>query len=229
MVTVRVEDRDSDLRVVLFDRPTKRNAIDMSVVTGLRDAIVSAPGVAIVVGSTEPTAFSSGADLSLADAERAAVSDALYELYATMRTTPKVIIAAASGYAIGGGAQILIASDLRFAGPDLRIRFVGPGHGLAVGAWGLPSLVGRGRAMDLCLSMRMVTAQEALSMGLVDRIEKDPMAGAEAYAQSLMDLDPGAVMAVKRIVGASIPAESLELEQESNASWTGSMPEGRED
>ncbi|MGH8913413.1 MAG: enoyl-CoA hydratase/isomerase family protein, partial [Acidimicrobiia bacterium] len=109
-MSVRVEDRDRGLRLILLDRPTKLNAIDMSVVTGITGAIETADGAAVVLGSTSPASFSSGADLGLPDAERAAVSEALYRLYAAMRSAPQVIIAAASGHAVGGGAQLLVAS-----------------------------------------------------------------------------------------------------------------------
>ena len=73
--------------------------------------------------------------------------------------------------------------------PDRPIRFAGPGHGLAVGAWGLGSLVGRGRAIDLCLSMREVSADEAAAIGLVDRVADDPDAAALELATQVTRLD----------------------------------------
>ncbi|MGH8872671.1 MAG: enoyl-CoA hydratase/isomerase family protein [Acidimicrobiia bacterium] len=222
-MSVHVEDRDG-VRVVLLDRPSKRNALDIYMVEGIREAIGSAPGIAVVVGSTDPRSFSAGADLDLADTDRAAMSDSLYDLYLFMRATPKVLIAAASGHAVGGGAQLLIACDLRLAGPDTAIRFVGPGHGLAVGAWGLPSLIGRGRAMDLCLSMRTVGADEALAMGLVDRVVDEPLDRAIEYGAQVSDLDPGAVAMVKRIIAVSDIGEALRLERAENSAWDGAIP-----
>ena len=73
-----------------------------------------------------------------------------------MLASPVIIIASIHGAAVGAGAQLAVASDLRIGSPPARFRFAGPGHGLAVGAWGLPSLVGRGRAAEICLSMRWV-------------------------------------------------------------------------
>jgi len=220
-VTVRIEDREPGIRMLLLDRPASRNAIDMSVVRGLHEGLASAAGGVVILSSTAPASFSSGADLGLSDDERKAVSDGLYDLYMLMRSTPRPIIAAASGHAVGGGAQLLIASDLRIAGPDLAIRFMGPGHGLAVGAWGLPSLVGRGRAIDLCLSMRPVGAEEALSIGLVDRVAADPLDEATAYARHILSLDSEAVAAVKRISDVPDPNRALSLEMEHNAGWDG--------
>lgn len=209
------------MRVILLDRPNKRNALDLGMVSTVSDAVGAAPGRAIVLGSTDPGVFCSGADLGLVDEDRARVSDALYGLYLAMRSAPQIVVAAASGHAVGGGAQLLIASDIRIAGHDLTIRLVGPGHGLAVGAWGLPSLVGRGRAMDLCLSMRPVGSEEALSMGLVDRVTLDPLAAAVEYADRLMELDPLAVARVKRVVGTSDPGQALRQERSENAGWDG--------
>src|SRR4029450_12728200 len=88
-----------------------------------------------------------------------------------------------------------------------RIRFAGAGHGLAVGAWGLGSLVGRGRAMDLCLSMREGSADEATAIGLVDRVADDPDAVALRLATQVTRLDRAAVARVKRLVRPGGPGQ----------------------
>ena len=222
-MTVRVEDHDHGVRVALLDRPAKRNAIDTSVVEGIREALNTAPGNMMVLGSTDRSAFSSGVDLGLGERDRAEVSDHLYSLYQAMRATPIVLLAAASGHAVGGGAQLLIACDIRIVDASASIRFMGPGHGLAVGAWGLPSLVGRGRAMDLCLSMRPVDATEALQIGLVDRVVEEPLETAITYATAISHLDQGAVAAVKKVVAASDRGDGLRLERDYNARWDGSV------
>ena len=221
---VRLEDHPAGHRTLLLDRPMVRNAIDKATVVALTEGIVSAPGPVVVVGSTDSVAFSSGVDVSLEDSERAAVSERLYALYQEMRATSKIIIAAASGHAVGGGAQLLIASDLRIGSPGLVVRFMGPGHGLAVGAWGLPSLVGRGRAMDLCLSMRPVAADEALAIGLIDRLVADPIGEAHAYAEMVCTLDLGAVETIKRVVQTTSVDEAMAAERSHNSRWSGSIP-----
>jgi enoyl-CoA hydratase/carnithine racemase len=223
-VPVRVEDHDHGVRVVLLDRPEKRNAIDREMVGAIQEALETTRGAVMVLGSTHSSAFSSGADLDLLPDERAEVSERLYALYEAMQGSSVVLIAAASGHAVGGGAQLLIACDLRVVAPDTTIRFMGPGHGLAVGAWGLPSLVGRGRAMDLCLSMRPVDSEEALQIGLVDRVVENPLREANDYAYRIAQLDRDALATIKMVIGTADRAESLRIERDHNAGWDGSIP-----
>lgn len=224
MSGIKYEDDPRGFRLILLDRPKTRNALNEEVVAGINKGLMEGPGPVVVLGSTDPKAFSSGADLRLPDAERAVVSDSLYGLYQEMRQSPRIIVAAASGPAVGGGAQLLIASDIRIMSPDSTIRFLGPGHGLAVGAWGLPSLVGRGRAVDLCLSTRTVDAGEALAMGLADRILDNPLEAATEYAALVASLKPSVVAAVKRIVSIASVDEALAAERRHNSGWNGEVP-----
>ena len=208
-----------------FDRPERRNALDRPVLEALLDAFAAPDEPVVLLGSTTREAFCAGADLRLADDERAAVSDLLYELYGRMTACDAIVVAALDGPAVGGGAQLAIAADLRVASPGARIQVAGPGHGLAVAAWALPSLVGRGRAMDLCLTMRPVGAEEALRIGLVDRLADDAAAAGLALATELAALDAAAAARVKRVAWASARAlDALEDERAGNrAAWSGSM------
>ena len=226
MPEVLVECHDDGVVEVLLNRSEKRNALNTEVVKQLASAFEREGARAFVFAGAEPgTAFSGGADLKISDAERVDVSDALYRLYGQMLATKAPIIAVVEGPAVGGGAQLALASDLRFGGPGAVFRFVGPGHGLAVGAWGLPSLVGRGRALELCMTMRTVAAEEALVLGLLDRLEEDPRAPALELAQSIARLDPGAVARLKAItVTATSLRDALEEERSGNyATWTGAV------
>jgi enoyl-CoA hydratase len=210
---------------LLLDRPARRNALDGPLVEALHEAVGGLDARAVVLGSSDPAVFSAGADLDLDDADRARVSERLYALYAEMLAAGPPLVAAVEGPAVGGGAQLAVACDLRVAGPGARLRFPGPGHGLAVGAWALPSLVGRGRAMDLCLSMRWVGAEEALRIGLVDRLADDAQTAALDLAEQIAGLDAAAVRRVKRVVGAAARhAFALADEDEGNrAAWSGSV------
>lgn len=86
-------------------------------------------------------------------------------------------------------------------------------------------MVGRGRAMDLCLTMRSVGAEEAMAIGLVDRVEEDPEAMAVELASDFTGLNRGAVGRVKRVVTeASGYLDALREERSGNrAAWTGSV------
>src|SRR4051812_32593052 len=164
---------------VLLDRAHRHNALDTGTVDALDEAFTAAGASdarAVVLGSTRAGMFCSGADLRIADDERAAGSDRLYELYATMIGLPLPIVAAVDGAAVGGGVQLVLAADVRFGSPRAALRLAGPGHGLAVGLWGLPSAVGRGAAMHLALSGRSLNAEEAHRLGLLEDIDDDPLA-----------------------------------------------------
>jgi enoyl-CoA hydratase len=224
-VSLRVDRCTPGVLVLRLDRPAQRNAVDRELIDALLAAFGSVSERAVVLGSTSPAGFCAGADRTLGKAERAEVSDRLYELYGRMVRLEQPIVVAVAGHAVGGGAQLALAGDLRVGSPTTQIRFAGPGHGLAVGAWGLPSLVGRGRALDLCLTMRPVGASEALAIGLLDRVAPDADAAAIEMAAALAQLEPAAVGRVKAIVrhGAGLLG-TLEQERAGNAAaWSGSM------
>lgn len=210
---------------LLLNRPEQRNAIDTATVRALASQLKQVTDGVVILGSSSPLAFCSGADLSVDDGERAAISNSLYALYAQMLATPVIIIASVHGAAVGAGAQLAVASDLRIGSPAARFRFAGPGHGLAVGAWGLPSLVGRGRAADLCLSMRWVAADEAKAIGLLERVVEDSDAEALRTADEILRLDAGAVQRLKRLfTGLGDLSHLVQDEGDGNhRAWGGSI------
>ena len=177
-----------------LNRPERANALDAALVEALHDAFADLDARAVVLASSAPRMFCAGADLGLADEERMRVSDRLYALYERMLTADRC-----RSWPRSTGPPSAVARSSRSRAtcasraPRRALRFVGPGHGLAVGAWALPSLVGRGRAMELCLSMRWVDAQEALAIGLVDRRADDADAEALALAGQIAGLDAAAV------------------------------------
>jgi enoyl-CoA hydratase/carnithine racemase len=136
-----------------------------------------------------------------------------------MISRPGPVIAVVTGPAVGGGAQLAAASDLRIASPAARLRFTGPpGLDLAVGAWLLPDLVGRGAAMDLVLTGRWVEAAEARALGLVSRIEDDPDLAAGQVAAELAARGGGA--GVKAVLTAGGLLDRLHAERlVTRAAW----------
>lgn len=223
-----VVDRPADGVVrARLNRPAVRNALDVDTVAALA-GVVADPGAAVVVlGSTTAGVFCSGADRKVADAERRRISDDLYDLYGRMLASPSVVVAAVDGPAVGGGAQLLLASDVVLGSPGARVRFAGVGHGLAVGSWRLPRVVGRVRAMELCLSMRDVEGTEAAAIGLFSRLVEDPDAEALALARHVAALDPDTVARLKAVTSVADPAvEALGRERTLNADrWDGSVGE----
>jgi len=226
-----VEHRPAGYRWLRLDRPERRNALDVTLMTAVRDALAAEPEMPVLLGSTDPQVFCAGADLTVTDAERAAISDLVYDCCEVMITRPGPVIAVITGAAVGGGAQLAAASDLRIAGWGARLRWIGPpGADLAVGAWLLPGLAGRGAALDLVLTGRWVDAGESLALGLVTRVEDDPERAAEELAASLASRGAGA--GVKAVMAAGGLLDRLRAEREVNrAAWarvTGASPARRE-
>jgi len=216
---LRVEHSPAGYRRLLLSRPERRNALDVGLARALRDALRQDEAVPVVLGSTDPRVFCAGADLTIPDADRATVSDLLYTCYEIMITRPGPVIAVVTGPAVGGGAQLAAAADLRIAGPAARLRWTGPpGRGLAVGAWVLTDLVGRGTAMELALTGRWVEAGEALAMGLVNRVEDDPGAAAAALAAELAARGPGIAAKVKSVTAVGGLLDRLHAERQANRS-----------
>lgn len=195
-----------------IDRPAKLNAIDAEVLDAL-DAAISAVeadpqvGAVVLTGGGEK-AFVAGADiaamasLTALDAERFAergqrVLDRLSRL-------PVPVIAAVNGVALGGGCELAMACDLVFAGP--RARFGQPEVKLGVipgfgGTQRLVRRVGWSAALDLCLTGRQITAEEALRMGLCSRlVEGDVAEAATATAVEMLGLGPVALRLCKRAI-----------------------------
>lgn len=206
---------------VRLDRPTVRNAIDHEVLDGLESALDAEPTVLVIASTSD--VFSAGADLGLADEDRARLSDRLYGLYRRMRTTATVVVGCANGAAVGGGAQLLIACDIRVVGPGFWCRFVGPGHGLVVGAWALPSLVGRGRALAWAFEQSRIDADKALAAGLVDLLDPDPQARTRSLVAAIAAFDPDVVGRWKQVAEVTEDLAALDVERQGNDGWSGTV------
>lgn len=213
-----VETSPAGYRWLRLSRPERRNALDVSLLRAVTDALTFEPEVPVVLGSADPRVFCAGADLTISDAERAAVSDLVYDCCETIVTRPGPVIAVLTGPAVGGGAQLAAASDMRIAGPAARLRFIGPrvppGLNLTVGAWLLPDLVGRAAAMDLVLTGRWVEAAEALALGLVNRVCDDPELVAGQIAAELAGRGAG----VKAVMAAGGLLDRMRAERSANRS-----------
>jgi enoyl-CoA hydratase len=212
-----VEHDPAGYRWLRLARPQRRNALDVSLTAAIRDALAAEPSVPVLLSSADPSVFCAGADLTISDAERALVSDLIYDCCHTIITRPGPVIAVLSGAAVGGGAQLAAASDLRIASPAARLRWTGPpGLNLTVGAWVLPDLIGRGPAMDLVLTGRWLEAPEALALGLLNRVSPEPDVLAREIAADLARR--GVAAGTKPVMAAGGLLDRLQAERAANRS-----------
>lgn len=204
---LRVE-HAGDRTVVMLDRPEVRNAIDQATVDALHAVCADLerePRTLILLGAGG--VFASGADIAelrdrrAADARRA-INQAVF---LRVRALPMPVIAALDGYALGGGAELAYAADLRIATPALKIGNPETGLGIlaAAGAtWRLPAIVGEARAAEMLLTGRILDADEALSWGLVSALHPGDglLAAAHALADHIARNDPLATRYTKQVL-----------------------------
>jgi enoyl-CoA hydratase/carnithine racemase len=209
-------DVTNGIATVTLDRPEKLNALLLETYSGLRDffgGLARERRIHAVVLTGAGRGFCSGGDLrELSDAKTAArrrLATLQNGLAGNLRKAPQIVIAAVNGPAVGGGAALALACDLRFASPGASFRFSFPG--LAAADMGvsrlLPRTVGLGRASDWLLTGREVGAAEAEACGLVTRVLPEQILVAEARATALrIALGPReALAATKRLLDREAP------------------------
>ncbi|HEU5425647.1 MAG TPA: enoyl-CoA hydratase-related protein [Actinocrinis sp.] len=189
---VRIEVAPETPRVatIRIDRP-KLNPLDSHVQAELRQAaeqVAADPDLRAVVLYGGPIAFAAGADIkemaALSYTDMVQRSGALQDSFTAIARIPKPVIAAVTGFALGGGCELALCADLRVAAADARFGQPEIKLGLIPGAGGtqrLARLVGPARAKDLVFTGRMVGAEEALRIGLADRV----VAPEEVYPTAL--------------------------------------------
>jgi enoyl-CoA hydratase/carnithine racemase len=175
--SVRLERRADGVAVMRIDRPPL-NALSAAVLDELTSAardLADDPEVKTVVVFGGPKAFAAGADISEFGGpdEARAVGAKFRDAYDAIGEIPRPVIAAINGVALGGGLELALACDLRVAAENARVGQPEILLGIIPGAGAtqrLPRLVGPARAKDLIWSGRQVKADEALAIGLVDRV-----------------------------------------------------------
>jgi len=213
--------RDGAVAVVTIDREEALNALDVATLTELRDRLREVGGDAtvraVVLTGAGEKAFAAGADIkymSGLDAEQAKAWGALgHETTAALETMPKPAIAAINGFALGGGCELALACDLRYASgraklgqPEINLAIV-PGWG---GTQRLTRVCGIGVAKDLIYTGRTVGAEEALRVGLINEIADPVLERALEVAHSLAAKSAGALALAKRLV--NMAPDALEAE-----------------
>ncbi len=197
---------------LLFDRPPV-NAFDWVMVRQVAEGLdtLAADGDVrvVVLGSANPRYFSAGADLeTFAGIDEAGMADwceLVHGLVHRFRGSAKPMLAAIAGVAVGGGLEMTLHCDVRFAArtarlgqPEVNINFIPP-----VGATqALVRLIGRPAALRLLYGGELVTADAALALGLVDELTDpdDLRATVQAYGELLAAKPPEALAAIRRTI-----------------------------
>lgn len=214
MVDLEVDD---GLAVITIDRPHARNAIAPETMGQLESALDRAEGAqALVIRGGGDRAFVSGGDLKelaklRTEDEAAAMARRMRGVCDRIADFPAPVIAVLNGHALGGGAEVAVAADIRIAADDIRIGFnqvtlaIMPAWG---GAERLAALVGRGRALLLAGSGTVLSAAEAERVGLVDQVisRESFEDGWRTLARSLAN---NASTDIKRVIGGASPEEAI--------------------
>ncbi|HZU48499.1 MAG TPA: enoyl-CoA hydratase/isomerase family protein [Mycobacterium sp.] len=205
------------LAVLTIDRPHARNAIALETMEQLEKALDAAEGAsALVITGAGDRAFVSGGDLKelssiRTEADAAAMARRMRTICDRLASFPAPVIAALNGHALGGGAEVAVAADIRIAADDIKIGFNQVALEI-MPAWGgverLAALVGKSKALLLAGTGTVMDAAEAERIGLVDvvlpRSSFDD--GWRSLARSLANL-PAAE--IKRVISGVSPDEAI--------------------
>lgn len=218
---------DEGILLIRLNRPEKLNALNDEVLSTLSNVLTIARETKTVKGvllTGNGKAFCAGADISrLAECNAQTGYQFAEEGQAVFRqleTLGKPSIAAINGFAFGGGCELAMAATIRIAAetaqfgqPEVKLGLI-PGYG---GTQRLARLVGKGRALDLCLTGRFIDANTALQWGLITEIVSGEtlLIRAKAYLKTIMDMAPLAVSSTMTVIdqGFDLPLpDALHLE-----------------
>ena len=224
--TIAVERPREGIALATLNRPEKLNAIDRTMFAELYELCAQLEDdadvrVAVLTGAGR--GFCSGADLgAIAELPGAGTPEFMRfqergaRAIAAFRTLTKPVVAAVNGPAAGGGLALALASDVRIAAPEARfnVAFVRLGlSGADVGvSWLLPRVVGLGHASELMLTGRLIDADEALRIGLVNRVvpAEDLLDAAYAVADEIARNSPFGIRLTKQALQLNVDAPSIE-------------------
>jgi enoyl-CoA hydratase len=218
---ILVETRDR-VGMVRLNRPSRLNALNDALAVELGAALAAFdddPGIGAIVITGNDRAFAAGADIGAMaewDYRKVYVDDYITKDWEAVRKTRKPVVAAVAGYALGGGCELammcdfIVAADTaKFGQPEITIGTI-PGMG---GTQRLPRAVGKAKAMDWCLTGRMIDAAEAERAGLVARV---------VPADKLED---EALAVAAKIASYSLPVV-LKIKEAINRAYESSLAEG---
>jgi len=222
--------RIDELALITFDRPEVLNALNFESLRDLRAAIDQVAGGdarALLVTAAGSRAFCAGADVKeLMDRSLAATRQGAalgQAIFAKLDVLPIPSIALINGYAFGGGLELALACTFRIALPGARLglpeikRGLTPGYG---GTQRLPRLIGEARALEMILTGRTVMAEEALRIGLVNRVvDRDMLGAGVSFAREMTCFSLPALGFARDAVRRGLPTslrEGLAIEADLN-------------
>jgi enoyl-CoA hydratase len=220
------EQYEPQIALIKLNRPKELNALNLQLMQELRDGLQqldknAAVKVIIITGNEQ--AFAAGADIKQM-ADKNAIDMLMIDQFSTwdqIRKTKKPIIAAVSGFALGGGCELAMTCDMiiasetaKFGQPEIKIGVM-PGAG---GTQRLTKAIGKAKAMELVLTGRFITAAEALSYRLINKVVPVEMYLHEALtlAKEIAQMSPIAIQLAKEAVNRSFEThldEGLQFER----------------
>lgn len=214
----RVEVHDNGIAEVSLTRPKKLNALDPAMfeqLTAIGESLSTRRDVRVVILRGEGRAFCAGLDFesfmslqkggskNMFERAESAVANHAQQVAWVWKQLPMPVIAVVHGATLGGGLQIALAADLRYAAPDLQMSVMEIRWGLVPdmsGTQTLRDLVRLDVAKELTFSGRLVHAPEAAALGLVTRVSDEPLDDALDLARRIAARSPDAIRGAKRLL-----------------------------
>jgi enoyl-CoA hydratase len=211
------EQKEPHIALIELYRPKELNALNPKLMEELRDTLLQLDKneqVRVIILTGNDQAFAAGADIKQM-ADKTAIDMLVLDQFSTwdqIRKTKKPIIAAVSGFALGGGCELAMTCDMiiasetaKFGQPEIKIGTI-PGAG---GTQRLTKAVGKAKAMELILSGRFISAEEAHFYGLVNKVVPIEMYLFEAIqlAKEIAALSPIAVQLAKEAINRSFETQ----------------------
>ncbi|RAV99104.1 enoyl-CoA hydratase-related protein [Pseudochryseolinea flava] len=220
------EQHEPHVALIQLNRPKELNALNLQLMLELRDALAQLdrnPAVKVIIITGNAQAFAAGADIKQMS-DKSAIDMLTIDQFTTwdqIRKTKKPIIAAVSGFALGGGCELAMTCDMiiasetaKFGQPEIKIGVM-PGAG---GTQRLTKAIGKAKAMELVLTGRFISADEALSYKLINKVVPVEMYLFEAFtlAKEIAQMSPIAIQLAKEAVNRSFEThldEGLQFER----------------
>ncbi|OAQ39256.1 enoyl-CoA hydratase [Pedobacter psychrophilus] len=231
------------IQIITISREAKLNALNRETLRELnlaiKDVINDKNIRGIIITGAGEKAFVAGADISEFSSFNSAEGKELAKeghenVFNLIENCQKPIIAAINGFALGGGLELAMACHIRMASanakmglPEVTLGLI-PGYG---GTQRLPKLIGKGRSMEMILSAKMISAEEALANGLINKVLEDKsklIESANELMQSIVQKSPNAIKAAITAINASNTSDGFnqEIEEFSNCFGTEDFKEG---